>query len=80
MARKIRLQYPCAVYHLMSRGHHREPVFLEDDDRRKFLSTLAEACAKTDWQVHVCCLMNNHFLEQEGRSTSEADWRLLQWA
>jgi REP element-mobilizing transposase RayT len=61
VARKLRLQYPGAVYHLMSRGDHREPVFLEDDDRRKFLSTLAEACAKTDWQVHAYCLMNNHF-------------------
>ncbi|MGA2174735.1 MAG: transposase [Verrucomicrobiota bacterium] len=45
----------------MSRGDHREPVFLEESDRPMFLSTLGEACAKTDWQVHACCLMNNHF-------------------
>jgi REP element-mobilizing transposase RayT len=45
----------------MSRGDRREPVFLEDADQQTFLSTLAEACAKTDWQVHAYCLMNNHF-------------------
>jgi hypothetical protein len=51
MARKLRLQYPGAIYHLMSRGDRREPVFLEDADRSLFVSTLGEACAKTDWQV-----------------------------
>jgi REP element-mobilizing transposase RayT len=61
MARKLRLQYPGAIYHLMSRGDHREPIFLEAADRAMFLSTLAEVCAKTDWQVHAYCLMNNHF-------------------
>ena len=61
MARKLRLQYPGAVYHLMSRGDHREPVFLDDADRGMFLSTLGQACVKTDWQVHAWCLMGNHF-------------------
>ena len=33
------------------------------DDRNcaRFLETLAEACAKTEWQVHAFCLMPNHF-------------------
>jgi REP element-mobilizing transposase RayT len=61
MARKLRLQYAGAIYHLMSRGDRREPVFLEEADRRLFLATLGEACAKTDWQVHAWCLMSNHF-------------------
>jgi len=61
MARKLRLQYPGAIYHLMSRGDRREPIFLGDADRSLFLSTLAEACVKTDWQVHAYCLMKNHF-------------------
>ena len=38
MARKLRLQYPPAIYHLMSRGDRREPVFLEDADRALFVS------------------------------------------
>jgi REP element-mobilizing transposase RayT len=36
-------------------------VFLDDEDRQRFLITLGEACAKTGWQVHALCLMPNHF-------------------
>jgi REP element-mobilizing transposase RayT len=61
MARKLRVQYPGAVYHVMSRGDRREPIYADDQDRLLFLDTLAEACEKTDWQVHACCLMSNHF-------------------
>ena len=61
MARKLRVQYEGAIYHLMNRGDHREDIFLEDADRALFLKTLGEACAKTDWQVHAWCLMRNHF-------------------
>ena len=61
MARKLRVQYPGAVYHVMSRGNRRERIFVDDQDRRKFLQTLSEACQKTGWQVHAYCLMNNHF-------------------
>ena len=45
----------------MNRGDSREPIFKDDLDHRRFLATLAEACAKTGWQVHAYCLMGNHF-------------------
>ena len=61
MARKLRLQYPGAIYHVMNRGDRREDIFLSDNDRALFVRTLAEACEKTDWQVHAWCLMSNHF-------------------
>ena len=61
MARKLRIQYPGAMYHVMNRGDRREAIFEDDQDRQRFLSTLAEACEKTDWQVHAFCLMSNHF-------------------
>ena len=47
MARKLRFEYPGAIYHVMNRGDHREPIFHNDADRRRFLETLAEAGAKT---------------------------------
>ena len=40
----LRVQYPGAIYHLMSRGDHREPTFRDDIDRRTFLATLGAAC------------------------------------
>ena len=61
MPRALRIEYPGAIYHVMNRGDRREPIFCDDTDRRRFLATLAEACTKTDWQVHAFCLMLNHF-------------------
>jgi putative transposase len=61
MARKLRIQYPGAIYHVMSRGDRREAIFKDDSDRERFLATLGETCAKTAWQVHAYCLMSNHF-------------------
>jgi putative transposase len=68
MPRKLRIEYPGAMYHLMSRGDRREKIFLDDVDRQDFLKTLAEACQKAGWQVHAYCLMRKHFqLDQQRR-------------
>ena len=61
MARKLRVQYPGAIYHVMNRSDRREPIFKDDADRERFLATLGEACTKTGWQVQAYCLMPNHF-------------------
>jgi putative transposase len=61
MARRLRIQYTGAVYHVMNRGDHRERIFCDPHDRRRFLSTLGDTCRKTGWQVHSFCLMENHF-------------------
>jgi REP element-mobilizing transposase RayT len=61
MARKLRVEFPGAIYHVMNRGDRREEIFRDDQDRARFLETLAEVCAKTGWQVHAFCLMPNHF-------------------
>ena len=47
--------------HVMSRGNGKAAVFHNDVDRRSFVQTLAEACAKTDWQVHAYWLVKTHF-------------------
>jgi putative transposase len=61
MARRLRVEYPGAIYHVMSRGDRREPIFQDEQDRRRFMGTLEEACEKTEWEVHAYCLMSNHF-------------------
>ncbi len=60
MPRKRRIQYPGAMYHVMSRGDGGGRIYLEDADRHDF-KALAEACQKTGWQVHAYCLMSNHY-------------------
>ncbi len=61
MARKLRVEYLGAIYHVMNRGDRREAIFRDDEDRQRFIGTLGEACAKTGWRVHALCLMLNHF-------------------
>ncbi|HMP76689.1 MAG TPA: transposase [Kiritimatiellia bacterium] len=61
MARKLRIQYEGAVYHVMSRGDRRESIFLDDADRRDFIEALGQACERCGWRIHAYVLMVNHF-------------------
>ncbi len=61
MARKLRIEYPGAIYHVLNRGDRRESIFRDDVDHQVFLATLNDACIKADWQIHAYCLMGNHF-------------------
>jgi REP element-mobilizing transposase RayT len=61
MARKLRVEYPGAIYHVMSRGNRREKICRGDRDRTEFQRALAEVCARTDWQIHAWVIMPNHF-------------------
>ena len=61
MSRKLRIEYPGAMYHVMNRGDlpssiygkasRREAIFEDDEDRERLLETLTEACEKTGWQA-----------------------------
>ena len=61
MARPLRIEFPGALYHVTSRGNAREPIFLEDDDRRSFLDVLGEAVESSRWLCRAYCLMTNHY-------------------
>ena len=61
MPRKPRVEYPGAIYHVKSRADGKGNIFETDVDRQDFVKTLAEACAKTGFEVHAYCLMRNHF-------------------
>jgi putative transposase len=47
MARKLRVEYEGAIYHVMNRGDRRELILLDDEDRERLLETLGESCIKT---------------------------------
>ena len=61
MARKLRLEYPGAIYHILNRGNYREGIFSTEGARNAFEGCLSEACEKSGWVVHGYCLMNNHY-------------------
>ena len=61
MPRQLRVQYPGAIYHLMSRGDRERGIDVDDVDRQNFLRTLGEASEKTGLEVHAYGLMPNRF-------------------
>jgi REP-associated tyrosine transposase len=61
MARRKRSLLPDGTYHLGTRGVDRCTVYVDDDDRRAFLSLLAWVVDDYHWHVHSLCLMKNHY-------------------
>ncbi|HEX2852620.1 MAG TPA: transposase [Opitutaceae bacterium] len=61
MARKLRIQYPGAVYHVINRGNYRRDVFETAGAARAFEATLAETCRRYGWRVHAYVIMRNHY-------------------
>jgi len=61
MARPLRIEFAGALYHVTSRGDGRDDIYLDDQDRRKFIEILSEVCERFNWVVHAYCLMSNHY-------------------
>jgi REP element-mobilizing transposase RayT len=61
MARRRRLQFPGAVYHVMARGNRKSMIVDDDDDRRSFMDTFSRAAADHEVRVYSCCLMGTHY-------------------
>ena len=61
MARKIRIEYAGAAYHVMARGNQGRHIYADERDRKLWLATLGEACGKTGWRIHAWVMMNNHY-------------------
>jgi REP element-mobilizing transposase RayT len=61
MARPLRIEFPGAVYHITSRGNAKQTIFLENQDRHKFLEVLSTVIERCSWLCHAYCLMKNHY-------------------
>jgi REP-associated tyrosine transposase len=61
MPRPARDFQPGGHYHLVTRGVNGRAVYVDDDDRRRFLVLLSVAARKCRWRVHAWCLMSNHY-------------------
>jgi len=60
MARKPRIEFAGAVYHVRNRGNDRGDLFATTGAALAFATSLGEACERMGWRVHVHCLMRNH--------------------
>ena len=61
MARRHRILFRGAIYHVMARGNRKERIFVDDVDRRRFLKIVAAALEKFGAECYAYCLMDNHF-------------------
>ena len=60
MARRPRIHYPGALYHVMLRGNGGAEIFFDNADRRHFLGLVGEGVLRYRHRIHAFCLMANH--------------------
>jgi putative transposase len=61
MARKLRIQYKGAIYHVINRGNYRRDVFESVAAAQAFEAALIEACEIYGWRLHAHVVMRNHY-------------------
>jgi len=60
MARKLRVQFEGAIYHVTIRGVGRRRIFDDDADRERFLTRMGEAVEECGVRLYLFCCMLNH--------------------
>ena len=60
MARKPRIHYPGAFYHITLRGNARQDIFFDEKDRYRFYLLMQEGTERYGHRIHAFCLMTNH--------------------
>lgn len=60
MARKPRLEFAGAIYHVLSRGNCGKGLF-DEGSAKLFEKTLFEVCRKCEWFLHTYVIMNSHY-------------------
>lgn len=61
MARKPRLEWEGASYHVMARGNERARIFKNAEEHSLFVETLGQSLERFGVDLHAWCLMPNHF-------------------
>jgi putative transposase len=60
MARKPRIQFEGAFYHIIVRGNQRQDIFLDEADRQQYLERLHRYRNKCGFILYAYVLMTNH--------------------
>lgn len=61
MARKLRLAFPGAIYHVLNRSHDGEKLFASEATKAAFVECLRAACERCGWLLHAYVVMEDHF-------------------
>ena len=60
MARQPRFVLVGQPQHVIQRGNNRSVIFVADEDYRKYIEILTEACERFECDIHAYVLMTNH--------------------
>jgi len=60
MARKPRIHFTGAVYHVILRGNGGQDIFYSEEDRFRLYLLLQEGIERFGHRIHAFCLMTNH--------------------
>ena len=58
--RKPRVEVAGGVCHVYARGNNHCELFIDDDDRRRYLAILGSVVEDARWRCLAYCLMSNH--------------------
>jgi len=60
MSRQKRILSSSQIYHIMLRGNSGRDIFLDDEDRKRFLYILTDKKKDNEFILYAYCLMDNH--------------------
>ncbi|WP_353892798.1 transposase [Proteinivorax hydrogeniformans] len=60
MARKPRVEYPGALYHVMCRGNNGETIFSKDVDKSYYIALISKYKKRYSFNLYAYCIMDNH--------------------
>lgn len=60
MPRRSRFHSLIGVYHIMMRGNEKKNIFIDNEDKNKFLHILFDKKIVSGYRLYAYCLMNNH--------------------
>jgi len=61
VARKLRIQFEKAFYHVVNRGNYRRDLFETAGAAQAFVNVLEEATLAYGWRIYAYVVMRNHF-------------------
>lgn len=61
MARKLRIEFEGAIYHVLNRGNYRRDLFTNAGEAQAFVATLQETVKIYGWRLHAYAVMRNHY-------------------
>lgn len=60
MPRLPRKYSETGVYHVMIRGNAKQDIFIDNQDKRKFIKVILQKRAEELFNIYAYCIMNNH--------------------